>query len=112
MREALYDGYLWTQEAKAAYLTDLKAEGNKFPPEQAALLIQHHCYTDWRDVIPTITIPTLVIGSTKLDMVKAESNRWNHEHIVGSKLVFVQGAHGSFLEYPEEFNQIIIDFIG
>ena len=112
MGEKLYDGCLWSQAAKDAYLEDLKLEGDKLPAAEGALLLLHHCYTDWRDIIPTINIPTLVIGSTKLGMVKPQANQWNHNHIPNSQLVFVQGAHGSFLEFPEEFDQIVMDFIG
>lgn len=110
--DTLYDGCLYTQEAKDLYLESLVEEGRKLPPEGGAALLLHHCYADWSDVIPTINIPTLCLGSTKLGMVKEASNRWNHEHIKGSELKFLSGAHGSFLEYPEEFNKIVIDFIG
>lgn len=112
MEDKLFDGCFYEEMAKERFLPQMVSEGNKFPQKEAALLLLHHCYTDWRDVIPTITLPTLIIGSTKLGMVKPQANQWNHEHIPNSKIVFVQGAHGSHMEYPDEFNQVVMDFIG
>lgn len=65
---------------KEKYLTQFVEESLKFPAKEWGLLLKHHCYTDWRDMIPTINLPTLIwaeytdVGSP----VKRGANQWTH----------------------------------
>ena len=49
----------------------------KMPAEYTVTLAFTHWLGDWRDVIPTITIPTLIIGGKK-SFVNWKSQVWNH----------------------------------
>lgn len=95
---------------------DLKAwiiaENLKMPAEYAARLVLNHGSLDWRDVIPRITLPTLVIGG-KHSHVNPQSQVWIHEQINGSQLeIFDEGgAHFMFLEAPERFNEVVRAFL-
>ncbi len=105
------DMMIITPEGRAKYEQQTLEESLKFPPEQCTRLLLNHVYTDWRDVIPTINIPTLVIGA-KNSHVKVSNNEWTHEHIPGSKLVLFETAHMMFMEEPDAFNKAVMDFIG
>ena len=74
-------------------------------------MLLNHVYTDWRDVIPTVTLPTLVIAAEN-SHVKVSNNQWTHDHIPGSQLKIFKTAHMMFMEEPEAFNQVLADFIG
>ena len=87
-------------------------ENMKIPKEYSARLAYIHWLTDWRDIIPTITLPTLIISGKK-SFVNWKSQAWNNEHIPGSKIVFFEGrGHIMFFEEPEKFNRAVEDFIG
>ena len=92
---------------------DWIAEQNqKMPADYAARLLYIHCALDWRDIIPTIKLPTLIIGGKK-SLVPWKSQVWNHEHISGSILeIFEDRGHIMFFEEPEKFNQIVMNFVG
>jgi non-heme chloroperoxidase len=105
------DMMLYTPEGKAKFGQQTLEESLKFPPEQCTLMLLNHVYTDWRDVIPTINIPTLVIAA-KHSHVKVANNEWTHEHIPGSELRVFEAAHMMFMEEPEKFNAAVAEFIG
>lgn len=105
------DMMIITPEGKAKYFDQTLEESLKLPPQQCTHLLLNHVYTDWRDVIPTITIPTLVIAA-KNSHVKVSNNEWTHEHIPGSQLKVFETAHMMFMEEPEAFNQAVEEFIG
>ncbi len=100
-----------TEEGRKKYFRQTVEENLKLPKEQCALLFCNHVYTDWRDVICTVNIPTLVIGA-KNSHVKVENNIWTHEHIPGSQLKIFETAHMMFMEEPEAFNAAVAEFIG
>ncbi len=105
------DMMLYTPAGKAAYGQQTLEESLKFPPAQCTHLLLNHVYTDWRDVIPTITLPTLVIAA-KNSHVKVSNNQWTHDHIPGSELKIFETAHMMFMEEPEAFNAAVSAFIG
>ncbi len=105
------DMMLVTEEGRAKYFDQTVEENLKMPPAQCAVMLLNHVFTDWRDVIPTVNIPTLVIGA-KNSHVLVSNNEWSHEHIPGSKLEIFETAHMMFMEEPERFNQVVMDFVG
>ncbi|KAK4496861.1 hypothetical protein PRZ48_011310 [Zasmidium cellare] len=83
--------------------------------KSAATLLLDHVKNDWRDVLETINVPTLVVGATgsfcpmsALDYLVA--------HIPGARLVAIEkeegGSHFMFWESPEKFNALVRRFIG
>ena len=87
----------------------------KLPRQHAATLFYNHCAQDWRDVIPRINIPTLVIGG-KASVVPWKSQVWIHEQIPDSKIVLFEenegGQHFMFIEGAEKFNRTVLEFLG
>jgi non-heme chloroperoxidase len=91
------------------------AENLKFPRLYAARLIVSQCMQDWRDLIPGITLPTLVIGA-RASVFKPESQEWIARQIPGAQIeIFDEdegGSHFMWLENPEKFNRIVRAFVG
>jgi pimeloyl-ACP methyl ester carboxylesterase len=90
-------------------------ENLKFPRRYAARLLVDHCVQDWRDVVPRIDIPTLVIGG-KASFVNYKSQEWIGQRISGVRIkIFDEhegGSHFLFLENATRFNQIVREFVG
>jgi pimeloyl-ACP methyl ester carboxylesterase len=71
-------------------------------------------YTDFRDDVARIDVPTLVIHGDSDAIVPFEvSGRRSHEMIEGSSLAVIEGApHGFNATHAEEFNRALLDFLG
>lgn len=83
--------------------------------KHAAELLYNHCHQDWRDVIPRIAVPTLVVGG-RVSLVPWKSVAWTAEQIPGARLEIFEeeegGQHFMFVENPEKFNRVLAEFIG
>jgi pimeloyl-ACP methyl ester carboxylesterase len=90
-------------------------ENLKFPREYAARLLFDHATNDWRDLIPAINIPALVVGG-KASLVPWKSQVWIGKQIKGAKTEIFEenegGAHFMFMENPEKFNRLVSEFNG
>ena len=68
---------------------------------------------DYRDVLPEITVPTLITFGEESFLYAAENSEYLGSKIKDSKVVgFPKCGHGLMLEEPEKFNREVIDFIG
>ena len=87
----------------------------KMPREYAARLLYDHATNDWRDIIPRIDIPTLVVGG-KASLVGWKSQVWVGSQIPGARTEIFEEAEGGnhfmFMENPEKFNRIVKEFMG
>jgi pimeloyl-ACP methyl ester carboxylesterase len=68
-------------------------ENLKFPREYAARLLFDHATNDWRDLIPMINIPTLVVGG-KASLVPWKSQVWIGKQIRGCEDRNLRGDRG------------------
>jgi len=70
-------------------------------------------YTDFRDDLAKIDVPTLVIHGDSDAIVPFEvSGKRSHEAITDSSLVLVEGApHGFNATHAEQFNRGLLDFL-
>ena len=88
-------------------------ENLKLPRNLAADLLHDGSLRDWRSVIPTINVPTLVLGGRK-SVVPWESQVWIGEQIPGARsVIFTEaeiGYHFAFLENPDRFNREVRAF--
>jgi len=113
VRQGFLDGML-SREADEATRQWLMAENLLMPAGYAAALLLDHATQDWRDLIPTIDVPTLVIGG-KASHVNPLSQEWIASRIPGAKLAIIdaadRGSHFPFLENPALFNRIVADFL-
>ena len=86
-----------------------------FPREYAARLLFDHATNDWRDVIPRINLPTLVVGN-KISLMGWKSQQWIGSQIPGARVDIFEEAEGGnhfmFMENPEKFNRIVKEFMG
>jgi non-heme chloroperoxidase len=87
----------------------------KMPRPFAGTLLYNHCHTDWRDFIPRINLPTLII-SGRASAIPWKSQEWIHRQIKGSQFeVFEEsegGQHFMFIENPEKFNRLVMEYLG
>lgn len=69
--------------------------------------------TDFREDLPSITVPTLVIHGDSDGVVPFEgSGQRTHEAIGHSELVVIEGApHGLIVSHAGEFNSALLDFL-
>ncbi|MET0188556.1 MAG: alpha/beta hydrolase, partial [Pseudonocardia sediminis] len=77
-------------------------------------LLFDHCAQDWRDVLPRVDVPTLVIGCEG-SHVDPSSQAYIAEQIPDARLhVFgrdVANSHFPFLENPPAFNAVVEEFL-
>jgi non-heme chloroperoxidase len=108
-------GPFFTKNFPAEELDWVVKENLKMPRRQAADLMLNHCSQDWRDVIPRIDKPTLVVGAEK-SFFNPKSQQWIAKQIKGAKAeIFAEadgGSHFMFMENPEKFNKLAREFLG
>ncbi len=89
-------------------------ENLKMPRALAGKLLLNHCMQDWRDAIPTIRLPTLVVGG-EASLFNPRSQTWIANQIPGARVeIFTTdqgGSHFMFLENPTRFNALVRDFV-
>jgi len=69
---------------------------------------------DWRDVLPRIDVPTLVLAG-EVSHVAPESQAWTAEHIAGARFRTFDkaegGSHFPFFEEPAAFCAEVSAFV-
>ncbi|QJY49326.1 alpha/beta fold hydrolase [Pseudonocardia broussonetiae] len=90
------------------------SELGQIPPRAAVPLLFDHCAQDWRDVLPRIDVPTLVVGCDG-SHVSPSSQRYIAEQVPGAQLyvfpVDEASSHFPFLENPARFNEVVSAFL-
>ena len=85
------------------------------PRQHAATLLYNHATQDWRDLIPRLELPTLVVGG-RVSVVPWRSQEWIAAQVPGARLEIFEedegGNHFMFIEGHEKFNDIVADFVG
>ncbi len=84
------------------------------PRRHAASLLLNHAMQDWRDLIPRIALPTLIVGG-RASLIDWRSQEWMQRQIAGSQLEIFEeadgGNHFMFMENPERFNRLVDEFL-
>jgi non-heme chloroperoxidase len=92
----------------------VKLQWSKMNPSNAATLLINHAAADWRDVIPTITVPTLVFGA-ETSVFGVQSAQWVASQISNSRLEIFKadesGSHFMFWENDAKFNGLVEEFL-
>jgi pimeloyl-ACP methyl ester carboxylesterase len=103
-----------TKGIAADDLAWMSEENLKLPAPWGARLLLDHVMQDWRDVLPRIDVPTLVLAG-EVSHVAPASQAWTADHIPGAEFrTFTAaegGAHFAFFEEPEAFSPVIGDFL-
>jgi pimeloyl-ACP methyl ester carboxylesterase len=86
----------------------------KMEMKNASALFVNHAGQDWRDVLSTITVPTLITGG-ELSIFNSEAIEWIANQIPGAKFrVFGKdegGSHFMFWENADGFNEALTGFL-
>lgn len=110
----LVNDLFFTKSYSRTELQWVLAENLKFPRESAAKLLLDHCAQDWRDTIPRINLPTLVVGG-KASFIHPRSQEWIARQIPGAQVSIFEAAEGGghfmFMENPAKFNAILAGFL-
>ena len=69
--------------------------------------------TDFREDMPKVTVPTLVLHSDADALVPFEaSGKRTHEMLKDSRLALIEGGpHGFNITHSEQFNRALVDFL-
>lgn len=80
-----------------------------------AQLLQDHMTNDWRDVIPRIKSPVLVIAGEASHLSTPRTCKWYEEQLQDGRVVFISaedfGVHEMHLYSPEIFNREVVNFL-
>ncbi|MDP2693586.1 MAG: alpha/beta fold hydrolase, partial [Gallionella sp.] len=77
---------------------------------QAGLDLLHDC--DLRSVLPGIHQPTLVIGGERDTLTPPQAAQYLAAQLPDARLAVIEGAaHAPFLSHPDEFVEILADFM-
>jgi pimeloyl-ACP methyl ester carboxylesterase len=103
-----------TKDIPADDLAWMAEENLRLPAPWGARLLLDHIMQDWRDVLPRIDVPTLVLAG-EVSHVAPASQAWTAEHITGAELrTFTRlegGAHFPFFQHPEAFCRVLTEFV-
>ena len=67
---------------------------------------------DHRELLPKISVPTLVIAGKHDGATPPEANEYISKHIAGAKFALVDAAHLSNVEQPEAYTAAVLGFLG
>ncbi len=88
------------------------AEMGKCPGWIQGAIMADHTHLDWRDLLPQIHIPTLVLVAKKSKIFPWQGSAYVGEQIPGAEtVIFEEGGHMLFYEEPEKFNRVVRDFV-
>jgi pimeloyl-ACP methyl ester carboxylesterase len=88
------------------------AEMLKAETEGAAKVLFDHCCQDWRDVLPSINIPLLIIAGKQSSLFPYQSSVYMSEQAPNATLmIFENSNHCPFYEEPERFNAAVAEFV-
>ncbi len=90
----------------------LKNEICKCPPYVRIEIMRDHTNLDWRDFIPNIKLPTLVLCARHSNVFDWHGSAWVGENIEGAKIEFFENSgHMLFWDEPEKFNNVVKEFV-
>ncbi|CAH0034706.1 unnamed protein product [Clonostachys rhizophaga] len=105
---------MFTDSISEADFEWVLAQNRKISDKNAATLVIDHAFRDWRDVLPRIDIPSLVIAG-ELSVNAAPGIAWVATQIPGGRAYTFtkeeKGSHFMFWENPARFNSIVEGFI-
>lgn len=112
---AVLDGFLhaaFAEPLDPATMAEMKGQMFLSPTATVADLIDDMVKQDFRETLPAISVPTLLIyGRKNNPVMPGEVGRWMAKRISGAELVELpSGGHSIFWEDPAGFNQALNAF--
>lgn len=107
-----YTGGTQRRELFKTFRPPTKPENLTVQQDMMGRLLTDHIARDWRDVIGTIKVPTMIVMGGKSHFASPLLWNWLRENIKGSRLEILEDAgHGFYESHPEPFNKLAIDFL-
>lgn len=101
---------LWTAWRSPEIIGEQNADPSIHEMMMAKLLTQH-LSNDWRDIVPTIKVPTMIVMGGKSHFDSPLLWEWLQKSISGSRLEVLPDAGHSFYEsHPDEFTVLVSEF--
>jgi pimeloyl-ACP methyl ester carboxylesterase len=93
-------------------MAEMKAQMYLTPTDTVATIIDDMVKPDFRDLLPNITLPALLVyGRKNNPVMPGRVGAWMAERMPGAELVELQGGgHSVFWEDPAGFNAALTDF--
>ncbi|MFQ1002331.1 alpha/beta fold hydrolase [Modestobacter sp. SSW1-42] len=89
----------------------LLAEMAKCPPRVRNAVMADHTRHDWRDLLPTLDLPTLVCVARQDAVFDWRGPAWVGEHVPGAYTeYFEESSHALMFDEPERFNRVVAGF--
>ena len=114
-REALVRGFIpimfkdGPAEADVAWMVE---EIMRMPASIASAIIFDQTAQDYRPVLPSVTVPALVVTGRDEKLVPIAAEEYVVEQMPNARLaVFEQSGHCPFLEEPDRFNEVVDEFV-
>ncbi len=96
-----------TDEERELFLSEMA----KSPPEARNAIMADHTRHDWRDLLPRIRLPSLVLVACRDGVFPWQGPAHVGEAIPNAETVFFeQSSHALFLDEPEKFNETVTRF--
>lgn len=88
------------------------AEMAMAPVEARAAAMWDHTVHDWRDLLPHLDVPALVMVAGKDDVFPEGGPEWVGEHMPNARVVrFEESSHMIFHDEPDKFVSVITKFL-
>lgn len=103
---------MFHNEQSAEDLAWMTEESSKLSIGATASILFDQCVQDYRDVLKTIDVPTLICWGRHDQLLPVSGASHLHQHIAGSQLeIFERSGHCPFIEESTAFNEVIDAFM-
>lgn len=90
----------------------LLAEMAKSPAHARAAMMSDHTHHDWRDILPHLALPSLMLIAEKDAVLVPEGPDWVPQNMPNCDSVrFTESSHMVFLDETEKFNRVVTEFL-
>lgn len=103
---------IFLEPPPAHIFNDLVKTTLQTPPLAGARMLEDHGIIDWRDMLETVEVPTLVCVGRYDRNAPLEAAEYVAAAVPNAQLaVFEHSAHAPFIEEPDLFNERLLEFI-
>ena len=106
--------HMVTDQISPEDLAWILAENRLMPGPLSAREFFSDILADWRDVLPRINRPTLYVAG-EASFVPMSATKWAAEQTPGARFESIGadegGSHFMFIENPDRFNRLVLDFL-
>nr|WP_240775406.1 alpha/beta hydrolase [Neokomagataea tanensis] len=90
----------------------LLAEMSKCPTHARAAMMSDHTTQDWRDLLPTVNLPCLMMVAQKDDVLVPSGPKWVAQNMPNCEAAyFEESSHMIFIDETAKFNEAVVKFL-